>query len=371
MPSLLRIPTLEPSDEEFMDFEAFVRRAESDPYCAEVGMCFVVPPPSFSLPVLPDLPDIHRPIRQESVGSKGVYYNVYLEHNSLPAARFRDMAEHFRTVHGPPPGRTKSLEDVDRFFWKNVLFRRPLYGADMQGSLFPPDAGGQWNLANIKSILKDVGVCIPGVTLPYLYFGMFGASFAWHTEDLDLYSINFIHHGNPKTWYAIPPSQRDKFEKLCVKLYPSHFDDCKQFLRHKQALISPDVLNRHGLRIAHGYHFEGQFAIVFPAVYHAGFNHGFNLAESVNFATPRWLPYGRRAGRCKCIADSVEIDFHGLELLLEGVQSKDGDLDQDEKSLVPCTLEANRGLPGTDENQPPDGILIDHQAKAEEPGLAD
>lgn len=41
-------------------------------------------------------------------------------------------------------------------------------------------------------------------------------------------------------------------------------------------------------------HREGEFVIVFPGVYHAGFNHGFNCAESVNFASERWLDWGRK-----------------------------------------------------------------------------
>lgn len=61
------------------------------------------------------------------------------------------------------------------------------------------------NLSKLGSILDyvndDYGVSIDGVNTPYLYFGMWRSAFAWHTEDLDLYSINYLHFGEPKSWY--------------------------------------------------------------------------------------------------------------------------------------------------------------------------
>lgn len=52
---------------------------------------------------------------------------------------------------------------------------------------------------------------------------------------------------------------------------------------------------------------EGEFMITFPNAYHAGFNTGYNCAESTNFATVRWIDYGISAKMCTCKADSVRI----------------------------------------------------------------
>jgi hypothetical protein len=59
----------------------------------------------------------------------------------------------------------------------------------------------------------------------------------------------------------------------------------------------------------------GQFIITFPGAYHAGFNHGFNCAESVNFALPQWLPIGRRARQCACQPDVVRVDMQLFDTL--------------------------------------------------------
>ena len=42
------------------------------------------------------------------------------------------------------------------------------------------------------SPIRALGDDCPGITRPYMYFGMFFTFFCWHTEDNDLYSINYM-----------------------------------------------------------------------------------------------------------------------------------------------------------------------------------
>ncbi|KAG8977997.1 hypothetical protein FRB90_008609, partial [Tulasnella sp. 427] len=108
----------------------------------------------------------------------------------------------------------EACRELERIFWRSCgLGTPPLYGADMAGSLFN-DETKEWNVANLPSFLSRLckSKAIPGVNTPYLYFGMWRATFAWHVEDMDLYSINYIHWGAPKYWYAIPSGRSKAFE---------------------------------------------------------------------------------------------------------------------------------------------------------------
>ena len=96
-----------------------------------------------------------------------------------------------------------SIENMERQYWKNIMFNQPIYGADIPGTITDKDVK-HWNIAHLGTILDlletDIKVKLLGVNTPYLYFGMWKAMFPWHTEDMDLYSINYVHFGAPKSW---------------------------------------------------------------------------------------------------------------------------------------------------------------------------
>lgn len=108
-------------------------------------------------------------------------------------------------------------EDLERKYWKNVTFGAAIYGADINGTVTDEDQD-YWNINHLGSILDhvktDYGIKIEGVCTAYLYFGMWKTTFAWHTEDMDLYSINYLHFGAPKSWYVVPPEHGQRLERL-------------------------------------------------------------------------------------------------------------------------------------------------------------
>ena len=57
--------------------------------------------------------------------------------------------------------------------------------------------------------------------------------------------------------------------------------------------------------------------ITYPRGYHAGFNMGFNCAESVNFALDSWVELGRRAKVCACVSHRYVLDSVPCEDLLK------------------------------------------------------
>lgn len=139
------------------------------------------------------------------------------EHSSDAAEdeAFRDFNYRLEGVEEYTPQRCKELEVL---YWKSLMYSNPLYGADMPGSLFD-ESTTSWNVAALPNLLDVLGENVLGVNTAYLYLGMWKASFAWHLEDVDLYSINYIHFGAPKQWYSISQEDLPRFEAAMRSAY--------------------------------------------------------------------------------------------------------------------------------------------------------
>lgn len=122
-------------------------------------------------------------------------------------------------IHNQDDWTPERCSELETAYWKSLTFNNPMYGADMPGSLFD-DSTENWNVAKLENLLDVLGQKVPGVNTAYLYLGMWKASFAWHLEDVDLYSINYIHFGAPKQWYSISQEDARRFEAAMRSQYP-------------------------------------------------------------------------------------------------------------------------------------------------------
>uniref|UniRef100_A0A671SR10 [histone H3]-trimethyl-L-lysine(9) demethylase n=1 Tax=Sinocyclocheilus anshuiensis TaxID=1608454 RepID=A0A671SR10_9TELE len=305
-----RIMTFHPTREEFKDFNRYIVYMESQG-AHRAGMAKVVPPKDWKpRRTYDDIDDlvIPAPIQQVVTGQSGLFTQYNIQKKPMTVREFRKTANTDKFCNP----RYADFDELERKYWKNLTFNPPLYGADVSGTLYEPDVT-EWNIGRLNTILdmveRESGITIKGVNTPYLYFGMWKSTFAWHTEDMDLYSINYLHFGEPKSWYIVPPEHGKRLERLAKGFFPGSAQSCEAFLRHKMTLISPSILRKYGIPFEKVTQEAGQFIVTFPYGYHAGFNHGFNCAESTNFATQRWIDYGKLATLCSCRKDIVKISM--------------------------------------------------------------
>ncbi|XP_028797975.1 lysine-specific demethylase JMJ18-like [Neltuma alba] len=211
-----------------------------------------------------------------------------------------------------------SVKEIEGEYWR--IIEQPTdevevyYGADLEsgalGSGFPKADSltksdldeytlSGWNLNNIPrlpgSVLCFEGSDISGVLVPWLYVGMCFSSFCWHVEDHHLYSLNYLHWGDPKVWYGVPGNHATSLEGAMRKHMPDLFEEQPNLLNELVTQLSPSILKSDGVPIFRTVQHSGEFVITFPRAYHAGFNCGFNCAEAVNVAPVDWLLHGQNA----------------------------------------------------------------------------
>lgn len=344
------VAVFRPSYEDFRDFRRYVQAIE--PIGMTTGIVKVIPPqewieklPKISKASLENI-EVRRPIIQSinMNGQRGVYSIDNIEkkrkfsieqcikecgklNNQPPVMRGErqkslgqyDIDEHDELTYDDHDFKDpERLKDLENKYWKGLaLGGAPMYGADLPGSLFD-EKTTEWNVADLDNILTSLPTNVPGVNDAYLYCGMWRATFAWHLEDVDFPSINYIHFGAPKQWYSIPQSDHQKFYELMSAIWPDEQLHCSEFLRHKTFLVDPSFIAKHGIQVNRIVHFQQEFMITFPYGYHSGFNFGLNMAESVNFAHDSWLDIGLKAKKCSCVSHSVGID---VEQLIDSMQS--------------------------------------------------
>ncbi|KAK9267111.1 hypothetical protein L1049_009530 [Liquidambar formosana] len=212
-----------------------------------------------------------------------------------------------------------SVEDIEGEYWRIV--EQPTdeievyYGADLETGVFtsgfPKESSSVtesdfdkyvmsgWNLNKLPrlpgSVLCFEGNDISGVLVPWLYVGMCFSSFCWHVEDHHLYSLNYLHWGDPKVWYGVPGSHASALEEAMKSHLPDLFEEQPDLLHELVTQLSPSVLKSEGVPVYRAVQRSREFVLTFPRAYHSGFNCGSNCAEAVNVAPVDWLAHGQSA----------------------------------------------------------------------------
>ena len=323
-PEIDEAPVFTPTAEEFADPMAYIAsiRVEAQEY----GACKIIPPAGWqsraagscavpdSMRFSPRLMPIHK--LMQGVGFQSAA--------DTTVGAYRAKADEFKAAlcrrHNIAPDDEAALEAL---FWRIVQTDHEdlvvQYGADLdvgshasgfgQGDEAGGAMAGAWDLRRLAShpdsLLRHVARPTPsqpagvsGVSSPWLYVGMCYGAFCWHVEDLWMYSCNYMHEGSPKTWYTVPGVAAARFERAARALLPSLFARAPDLLFQLVAMLSPSDLKASGVPVYRLTQRPREFVITFPRAYHAGFSHGFNVAEAVNFAAPNWLPFGRNAVLC-------------------------------------------------------------------------
>ena len=314
------------------------------------GMCRIVPPAGWSPPFALDSSKFRFTTRLQNLttlqsgaaflqGSREYTLRQFqllaetfrqraLQRNRSPSAASAPSSPH------PPTSPTSaaaaaseagvlSTGEVESEYWRVVLHESRAvhveYGADLDSSvhgsgfealklkgdvlvnaasLYAGSIG--WNLRALPllrgSLLGLLHEHVPGVSTPWLYVGMLFSSFCWHAEDSYLFSMNYLHCGASKTWYAAPGSQALRLQQAMRMHHPDVFAQQPDAQHSLTLQMSPHTLAaRYAVDVCHTVQSAGEFVCTFPAAYHCGFSHGFNVGEAVNFAIAPWLPFGREA----------------------------------------------------------------------------
>ncbi|KAG8638739.1 hypothetical protein MANES_14G055900v8 [Manihot esculenta] len=331
-------PEYHPTLAEFQDPIAYIFKIEKE--AAKYGICKIVPP-VLAAPRKAAIANLNRSLaaragsssskspptfttRQQQIGfcprkPRPVQKPVWQSGENYTFQEFETKAKSFERSYlkkCSKKGAPSPLE-IETLYWKATV-DKPFsveYANDMPGSAFSPKKTGgkevaegvtvgetDWNMRGVSrakgSLLRFMKEEIPGVTSPMVYVAMMFSWFAWHVEDHDLHSLNYLHMGAGKTWYGVPREAAVAFEEVVrVHGYGGEMNPLVTFaiLGEKTTVMSPEVFVGAGVPCCRLVQNAGEFVVTFPRAYHSGFSHGFNCGEAANIATPEWLRVAKHA----------------------------------------------------------------------------
>ncbi|CAK9172593.1 unnamed protein product [Ilex paraguariensis] len=331
-------PEYQPTLAEFEDPIGFIFKIENE--ASKYGICKIVPPVPAS-PKKTAIANLNKSLaarssnpnsksaptfttRQQQIGfcprkHRPVQKPVWQSGETYTLPDFEAKAKSFeRNYLKKAAKKALSALEIETLYWKATV-DKPFsveYANDMPGSAFMPlsEKKGRetgeavtvgetaWNMRGVSrekgSLLRFMKEEIPGVTSPMVYIAMMFSWFAWHVEDHDLHSLNYLHTGAGKTWYGVPREAAVAFEEVIrVHGYGGEINPLVTFatLGEKITVMSPEVLLSAGVPCCRLVQNPGEFVVTFPRAYHSGFSHGFNCGEAANIATPEWLRVAKDA----------------------------------------------------------------------------
>lgn len=333
-------PEYHPTLAEFQDPISYIFKIEKE--ASKYGICKIVPPvPSQSKKTT--ITNLNRSLaaratssgngtkstptfttRQQQIGfcprkPRTVRRPVWQSGEYYTFQQFEAKAKNFEKSYFKKSSKKGlSALEIETLYWKASVDKpfQVEYANDMPGSAFVPvntkkwrEAGegvtlGEtaWNMRGVSraegSLLKFMKQEIQGVTSPMVYIAMMFSWFAWHVEDHDLHSLNYLHMGAGKTWYGVPREAAVAFEEVVrVHGYGGEINPLVTFatLGEKTTVMSPEIFISAGIPCCRLVQNPGEFVVTFPRAYHSGFSHGFNCGEAANIATPEWLKVAKDA----------------------------------------------------------------------------
>ncbi|XP_033848688.2 protein Jumonji-like isoform X3 [Acipenser ruthenus] len=217
------------------------------------------------------------------------------------------------------------VADVEQEYWRiveqkdcHVAVHHGKVDTNTHGSGFPvgksePFSKHGWNLTvlpnNSGSILRHLGA-VPGVTIPWLNIGMVFSTSCWSRDQNCLPYIDYSHTGADCIWYCIPAEENKKLDKVVHTLLQANGTPGLEMLE-SNIMISPEVLIREGIKVYRTVQKSGEFIVSFPGTFVSKVCCGYNVSETVHFATTHWMNLGYEAAKylkCRRIAKPFSME---------------------------------------------------------------